>query len=192
MKPGKKQFLLWDYIDDLSLCDRIIDHFNKTENKVPGVSGRAGQKKTVDTNYKNSTDSLLNHNIDLLKEYTSELQLITEKYVKKFKYCDHVDPWGLVYPINIQHYAPGQGYTQWHMERVGMFEPCNSRHLVFMTYLNDVHDDGQTEWFYQKMKLTPRRGLTAIWPADWTYTHKGIVSKTQHKYIVTGWFNFYI
>ena len=65
-----------------------------------------------------------------------------------------------------------------------------SRHLVFMTYLNDVTDCGETEWFHQKVKIQPRKGLTVIWPPDWTHTHRGIPSPTQTKYIVTGWYCF--
>jgi len=33
--------------------------------------------------------------------------------------------------------------------------------------------------------------LTLIWPTDWTFTHRGVPSLTEEKYIVTGWFNFY-
>ena len=59
-----------------------------------------------------------------------------------------------------------------------------------MTYLNDVTEGGETEWYYQKLKIKPKKGLTVIWPADWTYQHRGIPSKTHHKYIITGWFSF--
>ena len=59
-----------------------------------------------------------------------------------------------------------------------------------MTYLNDVTDGGETDFFYQRIKIPPKKGLTVIWPADWTYTHRGIPSKTQDKFIVTGWFNY--
>jgi hypothetical protein len=59
-----------------------------------------------------------------------------------------------------------------------------------MTYLNDVTDDGETEFYYQQVKFQPKKGLTVIWPADWTHTHRGIASMTQDKYIVTGWYNF--
>ena len=34
------------------------------------------------------------------------------------------------------------------------------------------------------------KGKTVIWPSDWPWTHKGIISPTQEKYIVTGWYNF--
>ena len=59
-----------------------------------------------------------------------------------------------------------------------------------MTYLNDITDDGETEFFHQKIKIKPEKGLTVIWPADWTFTHRGIPSNTQVKYITTGWMSF--
>ena len=62
--------------------------------------------------------------------------------------------------------------------------------LVFMTYLNDVNIDGETEWKYQKLKVKPKTGLTVIWPPYWTHLHRGIVSKKEEKIIVTGWYSF--
>jgi len=59
-----------------------------------------------------------------------------------------------------------------------------------MTYLNNVKDSGETEWFYQNLKIKPEAGLTVIWPTDWTFTHRGIPSKTEIKYIVTGWYSY--
>ena len=52
-------------------------------------------------------------------------------------------------------------------------------------------DQGGTEFYYQNMTIQPKKGLTVIWPADWTHTHRGIVSPTQEKYIITGWFSYH-
>jgi hypothetical protein len=60
-----------------------------------------------------------------------------------------------------------------------------------MTYLNDVFEGGETEFYYQNIKVNARKGLTLVWPADWTHTHRGLVSNTQEKYIVTGWLNYH-
>ena len=60
-----------------------------------------------------------------------------------------------------------------------------------MTYLNDIEDGGETEFLYQKIKVKPRKGLTLIWPVDWTHTHRGIVSPSQEKTIITGWYEFF-
>jgi hypothetical protein len=43
---------------------------------------------------------------------------------------------------------------------------------------------------YQERTIEARKGRTLIWPPDFTHTHVGVVSPSQHKYIITGWFNF--
>ena len=58
-----------------------------------------------------------------------------------------------------------------------------------MTFLNDLTDEGGTEFLYQDLKVEPKKGLTLIWPSYWTHTHRGVISKTQEKYIVTGWYS---
>ena len=55
-----------------------------------------------------------------------------------------------------------------------------------MTYLNDV-EDGGTEFLNQKCEVKARKNLTLIWPADWTHTHRGVISQTKEKTIITGW-----
>ena len=56
-----------------------------------------------------------------------------------------------------------------------------------MTFLNDVPNGG-TMFKYQNITVPAKKGLTLIWPTDFTHTHKGEISKTHEKYIVTGWY----
>ena len=56
-----------------------------------------------------------------------------------------------------------------------------------MLYLNNVKNGG-TEWKYQELKTEAVSGDLVIWPASFTHTHRGIISKTDEKYIATGWF----
>ena len=56
-----------------------------------------------------------------------------------------------------------------------------------MTYLNDV-EDGGTDFLYQNIQTKAEKGLTLIWPSIFTHTHKGIISPTKEKQIVTGWY----
>lgn len=139
---------------------------------------------------KKSTDACLNDNLDLLLRYFDELRKVSNSYIEKYTYANYYNAWDIVDSTNVQHYKPEEGYYGWHTERCGFLPPGSSRHLVYLTYLNDVTDDGETEFYYQQLKIQPRKGLTLIWPADWTHTHRGIPSKTQEKYIVTGWYNY--
>ena len=62
-----------------------------------------------------------------------------------------------------------------------------------MTYLNDVgSDDGGTTVTHYNLEIQPKRGLTLIWPAEWTHAHKGSVLRKNSKYIMTGWMHPFV
>ena len=91
------------------------------------------------------------------------------------------------YYYNLQYYPPGGGFKTWHSERINPI--ASKRVFVFMTYLNDV-EDGGTDFYYQKLTTPAKKGLTLIWPTDFTHTHSGQISDTHEKYIITGWFGY--
>ena len=185
----QNNFILGYYFSDKKLCNNLIKFFEKSKNKSSGTYSGA----KVDKNIKTSTDLVLDITSDnlLVKKYLLNLNLVLNKYKNKYKYADNPqDSWNLEKNFNIQRYLPSEGFFSFHTERAGV--ASSLRHLVFMTYLNDVKDDGETEWFYQNLKIKPEAGLTVIWPTDWTFTHRGIPSKTETKYIVTGWYSYII
>jgi hypothetical protein len=171
---------------DVDLCDALIA-YHKQADKIIGTASNV-----VDLSVKNSMDCELIKDTTVGRMYMLELQTVVDEYIDKYKYANEYSAWAVIEPINVQHYQPEGGYYAWHTERSGAdFNQGGTRHLAFMTYLNDVNDGGETEFFYQKLKVKPEKGLTLMWPADWTHTHRGITSPTQDKYIVTGWFNYY-
>jgi hypothetical protein len=179
-----QNFIFEDTLEDLSLCDRLVTH-HRNARKSPGKVFNG----LVDKSFKDSTDCVLDDPA-LEQDYINALQKITDKYIQMYPSCDLYSPWSIKETINIQHYAPGQGFKGWHTERVCAEPVCASRHLVFMTYLNDVTDQGGTEFMNQRFTATATKGKTLIWPADWTHTHRGVVSPSQDKFIVTGWYSF--
>ena len=92
--------------------------------------------------------------------------------------------------VQAQKYPQGLGnYRYWHCEVFPM-APHNEqlhRSLLFMYYLNDVVDGGQTEFYYQKKAIAPRAGRMVIAPAYFTHTHRGCVPISGDKYILTSW-----
>lgn len=108
-------------------------------------------------------------------EYTQEYSM-----VKEIPCC--------IYYSKLQKTAPGGGYHVWHCERNGMLGAA--RAFAFMVYLNDVEEGGETEFLYQKMRVTPRKGTVVIWPSDWTHTHRGNPPLSGDKYIYTGWIEY--
>lgn len=169
-------------------CDQVIDLFKVREKKLGELL--VNRVDTVDITKKHSLDVVVDPNDPALFDYFAMLQKCVNKYIKKYYYCDQHAPWRVIEGVNIQYYPPGGGYKVWHAERGTCEFPKSARHLVFMTYLNTVVEGGGTEWLYQKLNVNAEKGKTVIWPADWTFTHRGVVAPGEEKYIITGWFNF--
>jgi hypothetical protein len=186
---SNNNFIIGYYLSDLSICDDLIKLFDNSNNKVLGSLSNG----KVDKKIKDSVDlQFLIHDIakhTILQKYFIQLNEIINLYKKKYKFCDEtVGKWSITEDFNIQKYIPSQAYHSWHCEKSSF--NTSKRHLVFMTYLNDVKQGGETEFYYQKVKIKPEKGLTLIWSADWTFTHKGHTTINEDKYIITGWYDF--
>jgi len=186
MKPhalthNNNDFIRGWYTTDLALCDDIVDYFKTNNNTFSGHSSNG-----VDKNVKDSTDCYLIDS-DLASRYVSMLQDVTAEYIEIYPYVNHYDPWGINEYINIQQYTPNQAYHGWHTERG---TGNSTRHMAFMTYLNTIEEGGETEFFHQGLKVKPEKGLTLVWPVDWTFTHRSCTAPKETKYITTGWFSY--
>ena len=184
-----KNFIGGWYIDK-SVCDKLIDYFEQHPDKT---AGSCGSKGLVQKEIKDSTDLVITpySSFALIQEYISELGAVLDEYKKLYPYCSETqEAWGLVSTFQMQRYLPNQGFHSIHCERFGYGQSLN-RFLVFATYLNDVKEGGETEFVHQKLKIKPETGLTLIWGADWTFTHGGIPSPTETKYIATGWYSYH-
>ena len=94
--------------------------------------------------------------------------------------------------INLQKYTKGVGgYHHWHSEVCPSPQDPEAenmhRVLLWMYYLNDVEEGGETEFFYQGKKIKPKRGTFVVAPTSFTHTHKGHVPVSNDKYILTSW-----
>lgn len=179
------------YIDQ-HICDELIDFFNtkEHEHELGKTGGDNGHMQNPE--YKDSTDLAVgqygrDYPVSKYLEYLAEA---CNHYQDLYEYSSKGHGlWKIVEGYNIQRYKPGQGFHAWHFEKNGL--KYSHRHLVWMTYLNTISEGGETEWLHQNIKIKPEKGLTVLWPADWWFTHRGCVSNTETKYIITGWYNYY-
>lgn len=95
--------------------------------------------------------------------------------------------------INAQRYEQATGgYPYVHSEVYPESGHNDALHrvLLFMFYLNDVDVGGETEFYYQQIRIAPRTGRMVIAPAYFTHSHCGHVPQSGHKYILTSWVLF--
>ena len=90
--------------------------------------------------------------------------------------------------VKLQKTEPRGGFHDWHCEVTARIN--SHRCLVWMLYLNDLPEgEGETEFQWQGVKLTPKAGTLVFWPPYWTHPHRGNPPYTKTKYIATGWFD---
>jgi hypothetical protein len=165
-------------------CDELISYYHLNKNEL-GQSGCISSNNEIfeNKNIKDSYDVYFYNQSQnkTIKKYFNELTIGLLKYMKKYSISDMVLNTEVI--NNIQYYPSGGGYKIWHCERRSKFK---NRVLVYMTYLNTIKNGG-TEWLYQNYNTEAIKGLTVIWPAEFTHLHRGIITN-QEKYIATGWF----
>ena len=182
------------------LCDTLMKMYDTaltTGNTFGGMTG-IGVDKTI----KNSVDfDLIKHsntNPAVLSTSNEVYKIFNDcikKYITSFPHQDQVPGMSnFIEPttfasLQVQRYTKGTGhYNAWHHEG-GTFK-MSRRFFALRVYLNDVEEGGETEMLYTGQKIKPEKGLTIVWPVDWTFVHKGITSPTQDKYVVTGWYGW--
>ena len=93
-----------------------------------------------------------------------------------------------IFTYKIQKTLPGGGYHVWHCENG---EKHFMRRMgVYLMYLNDVEEGGETEFLYLSQRIKPKKGRLLIWPPNFPWTHRGNPPLSGEKYIMTGWMEF--
>tara|TARA_B100000497_G_scaffold105597_1_gene121965 strand:+ start:7 stop:573 length:567 start_codon:yes stop_codon:yes gene_type:complete len=182
-----------NFIGAFECEEKIIDDINDfwsyhKKYATPGSTFN-NKKSVIDNDVKQSFDFPIYGSSQMcfpFDNYRVHLQRSLEQYLKLYSDADGYSKFDIYESLNLQWYPKGGGFKKWHFEASSM--PYMSRVLVYMTFLNDVPDGG-TMFKYQNITIPAKKGLTLIWPTGFTHTHKGQVSHTKDKLILTGWWS---
>lgn len=126
---------------------------------------------------------------------TKEIRTITHEDILKMPEQQIQQIIGSIYTIddiNMQHYTKGKGgYHHWHSEHyphpTDPGQKSLHRVLLWLIYLNDIEQGGETEFFYQNSKVKPKQGSLILAPCGFTHTHRGCVPVSSDKYVLASW-----
>ena len=178
------------WVIEPTVCDAIIDYFEENKHKQRQGCTTGG----IDLQAKNRQDMNLSPKElnfpenQIYKEYFEILFACYKDYNVQWPFLSEIVKHLDIGNFNIGKYMPGQHFQKIHCERMGL--SSLHRLFAFMTYLNDVEEGGSTYFNHYDLDVKPKKGLTLIWPAEWTHSHKGNILKSGVKYIITGWLTF--
>jgi len=127
-------------------------------------------------------------NIHFASEVLFNLGEKYQEYVSAYSVLKDSCATHSVYSMRVQKTQIGGGYHRWHFEN-GNIKTSN-RLVVWMFYLNDVEEGGETEFLYLHKRIKAKAGTLVIWPATYTHTHRGNPPLSNDKYIITGWMEY--
>ena len=187
--------LIWVKEKSLSedFCNQVINKFETDPYRKAGEVDQNNPR--IDKDLKITIDTTITHNIawreedevlykalgNALYEYEIHLQKTSSgKWNLHPSDGYQVKDTGYM----VQKYEPN-GFYNWHHD--WCMNEGWSRIYTYIWYINTIkeEDGGWTE-FIDGTRIQPKVGSILLFPATWTYVHRGYTTKVP-KYIVTGW-----
>ena len=187
--------LIWVKEQSLSqdFCNQVINKFETDPYRKAGEVDQNNPR--IDKDLKVTIDTTITHNIawreedevlykalgNALYEYEIHLQKTSSgKWNLHPSDGYQVKDTGYM----VQKYEPN-GFYNWHHD--WCMNEGWSRIYTYIWYINTIkeEDGGWTE-FIDGTRIQPKVGSILLFPATWTYVHRGYTTKVP-KYIVTGW-----
>ena len=187
--------LIWVKEKSLSqdFCNQVINKFETDPYRKAGEVDQNNPR--IDKDLKITIDTTITHNI----AWREEDEVLYKALGKAlYEYEIHLQKtssgkWNLHpsdgYQVKdtgymVQKYE-SNGFYNWHHD--WCMNEGWSRIYTYIWYINTIkeEDGGWTE-FIDGTRIQPKVGSILLFPATWTYVHRGYTTKVP-KYIVTGW-----
>ena len=161
-------------------CAGLIEWFEiLDENNQLVQTKLEGHREFDEVNLNDFREQTLKMQLDVYKRFDD----ILEKYKQDVKIHEKALPEKSVWEeIRIKRYRAGRGNFLDHVD-VGDYISAR-RFLVFFVYLNNVDFGGETEFPTFDLQVSPECGTILIFPATWTYLHRGNTPISNDKYIL--------
>ena len=161
-------------------CAGLIEWFEVLDksNQLKQTK-QEGHREFDEVNLNNFREQSLKVQLDVYKRFDD----IFEKYKQDINVHKKVLPEKSVWEeLRIKRYRSGIGNFLDHVD-VGDFISAK-RFLVLFVYLNDVAEGGETEFPDLNLTISPVCGTILVFPATWTFLHRGNVPISNDKYIL--------
>jgi hypothetical protein len=111
-----------------------------------------------------------------------------ERYNQRAGLTLPIPPRNRLENLRIKHYLADQN-DQFQPHFDALDYTCN-RYMVFIWYLNDVAEGGETEFCDLGLRVAARAGRLLMFPPYWMYQHAGLPPRSNDKYIISTYMLF--
>lgn len=177
---------VYDHDLDAAMCARMIDSFHTLSrfHQSNGRGHRAGleQSAWTELNVTRMSDA------GFLGFIRQRIDLALERYNRDIGLPIAVPNSPKIADIILKRYRAGSAEAfQLHFDAI--HEVAN-RYLVFLWYLNDVPDGGETQFSQLDLSVQPQAGRLIVFPPYWMFQHAGLPSPHTEKFILSTYLLF--
>lgn len=186
MSDLKHYIRVYDHNLDLALCEKMIGSFRDLERfqRRNGRGIRAGLENSgwAELNVSRLSDAAF---VELFKRMISAA---LARYNKDVGLTIAIPNSARCSDLIMKRYRPG-GLDRFQLHFDAINHVAN-RYLVFLWYLNDVAEGGETRFPQLDHSVESRAGRLLMFPPYWMYQHEGAAPRAGDKYIVSTYLLF--
>lgn len=181
MKTLEEFVKVYDGALDPKLCRHVVQTFESMPQlQVPnGIGARPGLEQSgwVEMDVSRLPEPRFHAFI------VAQVQEYYAKYNQACRLTLPISPIHRLSDVIIKRYRPG-GTEKFQVHFDALREVSN-RYLVFLWYLNDVEQGGETEFPDLGVKVKAAAGRLLMFPPYWLYQHAGLPPVSGDKYIMS-------
>jgi hypothetical protein len=164
-----------------AFCEQLIASFQQTVDRH--VVRRPGWRAGLDASSWTELDVSALADEAFMGYFYKQIDDHLAAYNQRLGLTIPVPPSPLISQMRIKRYVAGSGEGfQPHFDAI--YEVAN-RYLVFLWYLNDVAEGGETEFCDLGISIPARTGKLLMFPPYWMYQHTGRPPLSGDKYILS-------
>lgn len=180
-------YVQWhDHALEAEFCAQMVNAFERSAHlHIPNGRGHhAGFKHSA------WTELNLTHLADpaFLGFFHARIETHLAQYNRKLPLTLPVPPRPNLDDLRMKRYRAGSDDNfEPHFDSI---DEKSRRYLVFLWYLNDVVDGGETHFVDLDLKIQARAGRLLMFPPYWMFQHAGLPPISNDKYIVSTYLMF--
>jgi hypothetical protein len=182
-----RHYIRWyDNVLPSELCDGLVAGFEQMrdaqEPNGRGVREGLDNSKWTELNLSNYADAAMKG------FFLSQIDTWLDRYNADVGLGMPVPGSNMIADLILKRYSPEneEGF-QPHFDAI--YDRCH-RYLVFLWYLNDVAEGGETRFTDLDINVQARKGRLLMFPPYWMYQHAGLTPRSNNKYILSTYLLF--
>lgn len=177
---------IFDQAIEPELCEQMLESFNR----LGQFHARGGRTSPTHSDASAWTE------LNVTKVADASIEVFFREQVARYLalYNERV---ALTLPIPLRSRLENLRIKRYSVAAGDRFQPhfdaldySSNRYLVFLWYLNDVQEGGETEFCDLGLRIEARQGRLLMFPPYWLFQHAGLPPRSNDKYIISTYLLF--